>query len=325
MRMRRSLLISTLLCWCHNQGPTRAQEPTEPAFSASCIHDATTTPMHFAVVMSVFARPEDPQFYLPQMTSLAGLAAQTYTDWTLILVGDGLLTVEIARVFRALDDSMIPRHKVLFQNLAAELREKNVYKDVEMHSNCTVWCFAGINALNTGLHLAADMRSATHIARLDDDDQWLPHHLRVLADAYQSYPAAGFIHTQSQGELPHPHWFPAHPQGAVVVQPPQPCSLIHASASWSLHEAVGALRYRQQHEQLQTARTMTECCWGMKPCPQVLAADADMWERVWSLVQSKKLIALFAPQHTVLYTNAAKKAQLLEKIAQDALQHAVCT
>jgi hypothetical protein len=319
--MRRGLFIATLLCCCHREATVRAQQLAEVASSAAKLYNATG--IHFAVVMSVFSRPEDPHFKLPQMTSLAGLAAQTYTNWTLLLVGDGLLPVVIASVFQALDNSMIPRHKVLFQNMAAELREKNVYKDVEIQSSCTVWCFAGINALNTGLNMAADMRSATHIARLDDDDQWLPHHLTVLADAYQAHPAAGFAHTQAQGELPYPHWFPAYPEGAAVVQPPQPCSLIHASASWSLQKAVGALRYRQQHEQLQTQRTMTECCWGMDPCPQVLAADADMWERVWSLAESEQLISLLVPQHTVLYTNAENKAQLLANIAQE-VENPVC-
>jgi hypothetical protein len=67
------------------------------------------------------------------------------------------------------------------------------------------------------LDIAADMRSATHIARLDDDDQWLPAHLRILAEAYQSHPEAGFAHTQAQGELPHPYWFPAYPEGAAAV------------------------------------------------------------------------------------------------------------
>jgi hypothetical protein len=323
--MRKGLLFLTLIAdHCHKFIVlAHLHQVAGASFSASSTQDAES--IHFAVVMSVFSRPEDPQLKLPQMTSLAGLAAQTYTKWTLILVGDGLFANEIARVFQALDESMIPRQRVIFQNVAAELRERNVYKDVELHSNCTIWCFAGINALNTGLRIAADMRSATHVARLDDDDQWLPDHLRILAEAYQSHPEAGFAHTQAQGELPHPHWFPAYPEGAAaVLQPPQPCSLIHASASWSLQKAVGALRYRQQHEQLQTQRAMTECCWGMKPCPQVLAADADMWERVWSLVQSEQLIALFVPQHTVLYTNAAKKAQLLAQLALHYTQHAVC-
>jgi hypothetical protein len=56
----------------------------------------------------------------------------------------------------------------------------------------------------------------------------------------------------------------------------------------------------------------------------VLAADADMWERIWSFVESGQLVALLVPQHTVLYNNAAKKAQLLAKIAQNKTQQSVC-
>jgi hypothetical protein len=55
----------------------------------------------------------------------------------------------------------------------------------------------------------------------------------------------------------------------------------------------------------------------MNPCPNVLPAHADMWERMCSLVQSEQLIADFVPQHTVLYTNTVKKAQLLANVAQD--------
>jgi hypothetical protein len=94
------LSIAITLCCCHRKGTARAHQLPDVAPSAAKLYNATG--IHFAGVMSVFARPDDSQFKLPQMTSLAGLAAQTYTNWTLILVGDGLITVEIAKVFQAL-------------------------------------------------------------------------------------------------------------------------------------------------------------------------------------------------------------------------------
>jgi hypothetical protein len=99
---------------------------------------ANNTVIRFAVVMSVFTRPGDPNFLLPQITSLAGLVAQSYKEWTLIVVGDGLLANEIASVFRALDNSHIPRRKVLFQNMDSGLREKWLYETASMVHGCDV-------------------------------------------------------------------------------------------------------------------------------------------------------------------------------------------
>jgi hypothetical protein len=278
---------------------------------------ATPTPIHFAVVMSVFARPEDPLFLMPQLTSLTGLVAQTYTDWTLVLVGDGLRASEIASVFQALDNSFVPPHKVLFRNSAAEQREMWLYETEPMVHGCSLWCFAGVNTLNTGLNIAAGLQFATHIARLDDDDRWLPDHLRILVDAYMAYPEAGFAYTQALGAAPEPH--PARATGPPIVEPPRPCELIHATTSWDLRKAAASLRYRQQDEQLKSKRSMASCCEklyyvGGEACPKVMAADADMWERVWGLVQSKHLVALFIPQPTVIYANPYEKSKLLEEI-----------
>jgi hypothetical protein len=267
--------------------------------------------------MSVFARPEDPRFLMPQLTSLTGLAAQTYTEWTLVLVGDGLRASEVAYVFQALDNSYVPRHKVLFRNMASESREVWLYETDAMIHGCSLWCFAGVNALNTGLAIAAGLQFATHIARLDDDDQWLPHHLHTLAHGYMAYPEAGFAYTQALGAAAEPH--PAHATGPPIVEPPRPCELIHATVSWDLRKGVAQLRFRQQHEQLTTTRSMASCCEklyyaGREACPTVMAADADMWERVWGLVQSKQLVALFIPQPTVMYADANRKARFLEDI-----------
>eukprot|EP00953_Heterococcus_sp_UTEX-ZZ885_P005195 3277-Heterococcus_DN1.PRE.3 len=277
---------------------------------------AASTSIHFAVVMSVFARPEDPRFLMPQLTSLAGLVAQTYTDWTLVLVGDGLDANEVASVFQALDNSYVPRHKVLFRNMANELREKWLYETKPIH-DCTVWCFAGVNALNTGLDVAAGLQFATHVARLDDDDQWLPHHLSMLADAYLAYPEAGFAYTQSLGVGSEP--YPAHATGPPIIEPPRPCELVHATTSWDLRKAVARLRYKQQDEQLKSTRSMSSCCEkqyyeGREACPTVMAADADMWERITGLVQSQQLVALFIPQISAIYNGPSKKLQFLEDI-----------
>jgi hypothetical protein len=291
------------------------------------LSDATANDIHFAVVTSFFARPGDHQFLLPRLTSLAGLAAQLYTNWTLIAIGDGLWADEVSYFFQALDDAHIPRHKVLFRNMDVKNREISMYKSVPITSNCSVWCFAGANALNLGLDIAAALSHVTHVARLDDDDQWLPQHLSALADAYDSYPDAGFAYTQVEGIGDAP--FPDYPKGLPFITVPIPCGFAHTAASWDLRSAAGALRYRQQHQQQVDTRMMSSCC-GQTPCPTVLAVDADMWERVWRLVETKQLVALIVPQATVQYTSADLKAALLQQlqplISQRSVRHSgACT
>jgi hypothetical protein len=90
--------------------------------------------------------------------SLAGLAAQVYADWTLIAIGDGLWANEIAHFFQALDDEHIPRHKVVFRNMDLKLREVNLYNNVPFANGSSIWTFAGANAVNLGLDIAAALR-----------------------------------------------------------------------------------------------------------------------------------------------------------------------
>jgi hypothetical protein len=267
--------------------------------------------IHFAVIMSAFARPGDHQFLLPKLTSLAGLAAQVYTEWTIIAIGDGLWADEIARFFQALDDAQIPRHKVVFRNMDVKHREEIFYRNVSFVMSSSVWSFAGANAVNLGLDIAAALRHVTHVARLDDDDRWLPQHLSVLADAYHLYPEASFAYTQVEGIGETP--FPEYPEGMPYIRAPLPCGFAHTTSSWDLRSAAGTLRYRQQHEQQADSRTMSSCC-GQTPCALVLSYDADMWERVWTLVQTKQLVALFVPQLTARYTNSKLKKVKLQQL-----------
>jgi hypothetical protein len=168
------------------------------------------------------------------------------------------------------------------------------------------------------LDIAAQIRAVTHIARLDDDDTWLPHHLSTLCDAYQLHPEAGFAHTQAEGVIEG--LYPPHTAGTQLQkQAPRPCTFAPATTSWDIRQAAGQLRFRQQDEQLASTRAMRSCCEdhyypGRELCPTVMAVDADMWERMWSLVQSEQLVALFIPKVTVTYTNSIRKKQLLDAI-----------
>ena len=53
--------------------------------------------------------------------------------------------------------------------------------------------------MNMALEIAYDQLPVTHIARLGEDDAWLPSHLQNLADIYSQHPDAGFAYTQALG------------------------------------------------------------------------------------------------------------------------------
>ena len=91
----------------------------------------------------------------------------------------------------------------------------------------------------------------THIARLDDDDQWAPFHLELMAKAYGIHTKIGFVFSQTAGHkkagfpkieiFPVPEEMPNTQEFIVVNQAPQllnflysyrapvPCGLIHST------------------------------------------------------------------------------------------------
>jgi hypothetical protein len=86
--------------------------------------------------------------------------SQTYKNFTLVLIGDGLDQTALELAHTALANSQIPEQQVVFRNMDAAKREVNVYANVPLE-NCTLWCFAGINAVNTGLDLIAELTHVT--------------------------------------------------------------------------------------------------------------------------------------------------------------------
>ena len=71
--------------------------------------------IHFAVLVCLFPRPQDPFFHLPEMTSLLSIARQDYPHWRILLLGDGLGAADVARVHDMLRRSEVPPDKVDFR------------------------------------------------------------------------------------------------------------------------------------------------------------------------------------------------------------------
>lgn len=283
------------------------------------------TIVNFGVVMPTFERQWDPLFRIMQLTALPSLMRQNLppgVDWTLILVGDGLSALAVGRLHDALDRSGIPRHKIIFANLddgAASHAQGDLpvealpYAEGIEHGK---WAFMlGVAPLNRGLDIAADMTSITHIARLDDDDEWLPHHLSNLARVYINIGDAGFVYASSLGfenigSSPLPIMHPDVGDAFVGISIPSPCGLAHSAASWSNMGLVGQLRYRDALEQNVGRQRWLKSCCDVSPCSKFLPYDADFWERVSEICdKSPHALSYLITTPGVVYTD--KRAKLI--------------
>lgn len=92
--------------------------------------------------------------------SLKSILSQTFTDFNVIVVGDGPPNSDTREAMASVEDSRITYF---------ELPVNGPYS-----KNKTIfWYTACVNALNKGLELV----TGKYTAHLDDDDEWLPEHL----------------------------------------------------------------------------------------------------------------------------------------------------
>jgi len=280
-------------------------------------HVAKNNSITFGVILSAFERESDPYFRLPCANSFYGIARQTYKDWYLLLNGDGISSHGVGRMFQALKAAGVPEERVLFRNMEPSRRERFVYKE---NLNNERWLFSGVNSLNMALELAYDQLPVTHIARLDEDDVWLPSHLQNLAVVYSEHPDVGFVYTQALG-YSNPfnnentdHGFP-HPEAMLhTFRPPAPCELIHSTASWTTDLRIFYRQLEEQQQQLH-GRSMEMCC--RRPCNTALPADADLWERIHGLVQRKYLASVFVSRADVVYMTSSSRDFFLEMLSNN--------
>ena len=163
--------------------------------SVSAAPESNNT-VRFGIATSIYSSGSDERFALPCLMALTSIAKQTYPDWTLVLVGDGLNESDIPLVHAAIKKSSIPASKYVFRNMDVSKREENVYGKDFTELNM----FVGINVMNEALAVAYSLTGVSHIARLDIDDAWSDSHLQNLADAYALFPNATFAYTQVRAE-----------------------------------------------------------------------------------------------------------------------------
>jgi len=276
----------------------------------------------FIIAVGIFERQigafVDTEFNVACITMLGSVARQTYTNWTLSLVGDGLSADQIAKVFSSIKRSNIDGNKILFVNMRRNLREPLLYREKN------VWKYAGTNVLNLALDVAYST-TAEYIARIDDDDAWREDHLQNLLLGYTRFSNASFAFSQAlfKGSPFPQEQKGANQNGQVLVprlQSPEPCGVIHATTSWSISR-MGFLYFRHSWEQLRSPRFEGRCCG--KPCQSyktIMPVDADMWERVWGLVNSGNISSIFIPMVDTDYTVNEQK-QCLANVIQSAIRN----
>ena len=89
--------------------------------SVSAAPESNNT-VRFGIVTSIYSSGPDERFALPCLMALTSIAKQTYPDWTLVLVGDGLNESDIPLVHAAIKKSSIPVSKYVFRNMNVSKR-----------------------------------------------------------------------------------------------------------------------------------------------------------------------------------------------------------
>ena len=234
--------------------------------------------MKFGITIPTYRRSNGTSFRM-LCRALVSVANQTYDDWIVYLIGD---RYEDEAEF---DDasSLIPPEKLYAVNLP---------KALERDSGLTgddLWRCGGVNAMNTALSFQRTDRIDI-TCHLDDDDFWLANHLETLADAYDNFPQAVFVHTSTHQIVQDPQsksQFRAYPPingpthyGNTVLGPG---NFFHSSVSWRLLAV---------------------------PCNYVanpkMAADAALWTTIgeWCKLHNQK--TLHVPKTTVVEATAGR-------------------
>lgn len=139
------------------------------------------------IVIATYYRPKDTTAeYLKR--SLDSVLKQTYTNWDLIVVGDKYeLEGELLEIIN------LTRQKT--SNRIIYLSNPLVERDYVLNNN-SLWCTGGASSMNMGLNYCRT-NGYKYYAHLDDDDYWLPIHVKSLMDIYQEHPTCVFTYSQS--------------------------------------------------------------------------------------------------------------------------------
>lgn len=203
---------------------------------------------------------------------LRSVALQTYTNWKVVLVGDGYRD---RGEFQKIVDLVEPG-KIIFEN-----SDLGYEREVLKLTGPDLWKSGGTYAVNRSLKLArSDILDDEKVyCHLDDDDCWAGNHLETLNTGYTMFPESVFVYTKASfrgGVLPREN-VGLHYDNL----PPRPSNTVHSSVSWRIPTV--PLDYRNTLEQARS-----------------YPGDADMWERMAEFCKANNLKTLHMPVATVM-------------------------
>ena len=276
---------------------------------------------HFGICVSTYQRPYDLDFLLLHNTSLPSLLRQSYPHWTLILVGDALTTTQEEIMLQKVRQLNFPPEKIVYRNLDSEFSEKNIFKERGIlpcaDFGRSAWCHSGTGAMNLAFDIADSLTEVTHLIWLSDDDTFFSNHLANLARAFKLSADNDIQFAFTKGYSVAWSWvgFPDFKVSQATFVAPTPCQLFDHSAAWakSLN-----LRLRLDVEQSESGRRMQQCCGQACVDGLVLPNDADLFERINTMVTKDHLFSsVFIPQIDLIHLSAEDRLALVDQIRED--------
>jgi hypothetical protein len=116
VRMSAIFLVALTL-FCSITGAKGSSDPSIP-------HENI---VHFGIIIPIAERSFDPDFLLLSRQSLISVMAQTYSNWTIIFVGDHLSASSVEKVKAVIEKHNVPADKYILLNLEESQTKEALY------------------------------------------------------------------------------------------------------------------------------------------------------------------------------------------------------
>ena len=279
---------------------------------------------HFAVSVCVYPRRLDPFYHIAEMNSIASIVDQTYEHWTLVVGGDALDEMQLARVRDMLERSVPPGRWFLTNTRASHAERNNLHLYNDDPSK--LWFYGGGGCVEHVSEYVKRLPAVTHFSHLDDDDFWYPNHLALHALAYMQVPHSAFVYSVGKvypiGIRPPLRFMEGTPvfpwsgnSTLLRLHPPIPCYIFPSLTSYRLDYSVADIGVRFFAEQRLLGHRrgrhwspFRRCSFYIDGVKQgFMAGDMDAYDRVWDMVEDGKLVSVGVTNITVWHSSTAYK------------------
>jgi hypothetical protein len=172
--------------------------------------------------------------------------------------------------------------------------------------------------MNKAFDIADTLPEVSHLVWLSDDDTFFDNHLANLARAFKlEINDIKFAFTRGYSVSWSWVGFPNFEVSQISYIAPTPCQLFDHAAAWS--KSLN-LRLRLDVEQSQASRQMKQCCGHACVDGIVLPNDADLFERINTMVTKDRLFSsAFIPQIDLIHLSAEDRLLLVDQIKKDSI------